>query len=439
MAEELSVQVQFDRDYLKRGVSNQELVALINFSTQSEFARKYPKAFCDLILVVDTSGSMDEAFNATAGMSKRAGVLEAARSMATKLESNDTFSLICFDSKEYIELDHVSGHEKQRITDSLQAIQRHSGSTNFESAFSAALRLSGSGSNSSRKVIFLTDGHSSAGSDATARKHNQAIAGLGVTTDCLGVGGDFKFSEMKQYTDVSNGKTEILDTPGQAGQLFQGLLAGAQRSLISNVVFQLIFPKDCRDVEVFQAGPENRWFGMIKPQKDGGYLWEKTLPTLENDTDYQFLFRFRIDLPADPQMSRFNFLKYRLSYDVPVKNLKSEMLRNEDGIHLQDTKDQESTNTDVHAKLVGAEIEKLNVDCDTAFRNKEWKKLGDLLQQMIKKAESIRENAKVKEFRDRLGKLVKDGHLTQADMNQVARISSKTTKSSRKGPDTSAF
>ena len=301
-----------------------------------DFVKAYPETHCDVVLVLDTSGSMNEPFADKASITKRQGVAEALEAMLPALKPADTVTMICYDSAAYVELDHAPGSDLKRIRAAVQSVFKHNGGTNFEKAFATARAILPSGRNASRKVVFLTDGNSTEGSLATARKHNQDLAGLGTTVDCLGVGKDFNFNEMQKFSAVSNGRTLLLGSPAEAGKVFPELLQGAQRSLLNHCTLRLALPAGCRDVEIYQLTPEIRYFEDVKQARDGSASYRINLQSMMQTHNYIYLVHMGVDLSSDPKVANYPLLKVRLDYDVPVKGLKGQVLENTVAINLAD-------------------------------------------------------------------------------------------------------
>lgn len=110
MAEEIILSCDLNRNFVVRGAKNEKIVLRLRLYTHPDFVKAHPKTFCDVVLLVDTSQSMDEPFGDGAKLTKRQGVMRAIESMLPALQPEDTFSLICYDSSTYVEFVPVPGH-----------------------------------------------------------------------------------------------------------------------------------------------------------------------------------------------------------------------------------------------------------------------------------------------------------------------------------------
>ncbi|NWH03884.1 vWA domain-containing protein [Desulfobacter latus] len=428
MAEEIGVRYELHRDWLKRGSLNQEIIAEIILQTSDDFTNHHPQTYCDVILLVDTSGSMNQAVSPDSSVTKRNMVMQAIERIASQLDPQDTLSLVCYDTNAYTELNRKPGSESALIAAAIPKIANHSGMTNFEAAFKTALSLVKQCTNGSRKVIFLTDGHNTTGSIKKARQYNQEIANLGCVVDCMGVGSDFNFKDMQTYTSVSGGRTEMLTDPNQAADLFTDLLGSAQRSLISNAVLQLSLPTGSRDVEIFQYSPEVRYYDNVKIERDGSVYHRINIHSFDNQAAYAYVVHARCDMPSGTDDTTALFAKSRLDYDIPVLNLKGEHIETDVVVNLADDDVSEMRDSQIESDYVECSLELLDREFNIAANKKDWNEAGKLLEQMAAKAHHIRLTDKERAYRDRLQKLVDNGHLTQDDLNT---ISNRTSKSSR--------
>jgi uncharacterized protein YegL len=428
MAEEILLTPELNRDFLVRGAKNEKVIAKLTLYAHDDFVKAYPETHCDVVLVLDTSGSMNEPFADTASITKRQAVAQAVETMLPVLNAADTLTIICYDSAAYVELDHAPGSDLKRIRAAVQKVFQHNGGTNFEKAFATAKAILPNGRNTSRKVIFLTDGNSTEGSLATARKHNQDLTGLGATVDCLGVGSDFNFNEMQKFSVASNGRTVLLGSPMEAGKIFPELLQGAQRSLLNHCTLRLALPVGCRDVEIYQLTPEIRYYDDLKPANDGSVGYRINLQSMMQTHNYIYLVHVGVDLPSDSKTANYPLLKVRLDYDVPVKGLKGQVLENTVAINLADRPDREIQNTQVESDYVEASLEKLDQQVNQLAAASDWRAVAILLHDMKNKAAKLGDDEKASQYQRRIDALKANGHLTQEDLNQIGKSSTRSTR-----------
>jgi hypothetical protein len=428
MAEEIVLACDLNRDFLLRGSKNEKIVLRLSLYTHPDFVRAHPATHCDVLLVVDTSSSMNEPFAPGAKQSKRLGVVQALETILPAVQAQDTVSLVCYDSGTYVEFDHVPGSDQARLRGALPRINQHTGATNFEKAFAATRALLGASRNASRKVCFLTDGNATEGNLALAHQINRELAAAGATVDCLGVGQDFNFNEMQRFTGAAGGRTELLDTPNRAGEIFRQLLQAAQRSLVGNAVLRLALPAGMRDVEIYQLTPEVRFFDDVRPAADGSVNQRINLQTVTQTHTYTFLLQAGLDLPADPNRPNVALARVRLDYDVPVKNLRGQVLENEIVLNLAASAKQEVRDTTVDNDFLEASLEKLDQEVNRASQRKDWTRAGVLLHEMAQKARKLGDDDKAREYQRRLDTLRKNGCLSQDDLNWIGKTSTRSAR-----------
>jgi len=425
MAEELVVEYQLSRDRILHGRMNEPVTARLRIETSDAFARQYPKTYCDVILVVDTSGSMDEPFAAGQALTKREGVIKAAEDMLKALQPEDTVSLVCFDSQAYEELRGVRASDRAAIQAALQKVREHTGSTNFEAAFTAAQGLLSRLKQPSRRLVFLTDGNANTGSMQQANDSNKAIAALGVTVDCFGVGEDYNHQLMCDFVKESNGEAQKLDTPQQAAALFKGSLKNAQQALIRNAVLRLMVPQDLRDVEFYQATPQQHDHSTPEGIVNKMLVYRVLLSSLTQIHIYNFVLRVSMDTPPAGDGASLLLGKVVLEYDVPVKHARSVKAECNMFMSFSSQPGEEVRRTEVDEIYLTATLERLEKRVQDAGQKSDWREVSALLQQMCERAKEIGRRDLLADYQKRLDLLVKNGHLTQGELNENCKTTSK--------------
>jgi len=433
MAEEIILSTALSRDLLPRGSRNQKLDVRLKLFTHDTFARRHPQTACDVVLAIDTSQSMDEPFKAGSGLTKREAVVKAATAMVSSLNPDDTLGLICYDSAGYIELNRTPGRDKNAIRQAIATrIGQHSGGTNFQAAFELAKSLFAKPGNASRRLCFLTDGKQTEGSPQRAAELNREIADLRVVVDCLGVGSDFHFTEMQKYTAVSNGRTELLDTPEQAQQIFRELLRNAQQSLISNAALQITLDSHLRDVEFYQLTPEIR---LLTPQlqtaRDGTRGGRINLQSMAQTFTYTYVLRCNVDVMAGATAANLALGRVRLDYDVPVSQLTGQVIENTIVLNVADQPGQEIHDHTVEQDALEASLERLNQQAQHAAADDDWTTVATILKQMIDHSNTLGDPDKRKHYQQRLDDLVKNGKLSRDQLNAIGSASTKSTRRGR--------
>lgn len=430
MAEEIILSTALSRDLLPRGSKNQKLAVRLKLFTHDAFARRHPQTACDVVLAVDTSQSMDEPFKAGSKFTKREAVIKAATAMVSSLNPDDTLGLVCYDSAGYIELNRVPGRDRQAIQQAIATkIGQHSGGTNFQAAFERAKSLFTGPGHASRRLCFLTDGNQTEGSPQRAADLNREIAALGVVVDCLGVGGDFNFTEMQKYTAVSNGRTELLDTPEDAQRIFRELLRNAQQSLISNAVLRITLDPCMRDVEFYQLTPEIRMLtSQLQAARDGTRGGRINLQSMAQNFNYTYVLRCNVDVTAGAKAANLSLGRVRLDYDVPVSKLTGQVIENTIVLNVADQSGQEIHDHTVEQDALEASLERLNQQAQAAATASDWKQVASILKQMIDHANTLGDSDKRKHYQRQLDDLVKNGKLSRDQLNKIGSTSTKSTR-----------
>ncbi len=429
MAEELALLAELGEDYLPRGAANHQALVRLILQRSDQFAREHPVTACDILLLLDSSGSMNEPFSiGLPAITKREGVKQAACKMATALGAQDRVTVAFFATQEHLVAEDLS--DPRAIQAAIERIDdpSFSGQTNFGAAFTRARMWARSRQQkqSSRKIIFLTDGQDTVqGSFEKALALNAELAKEGVTVDCLGVGGDFAFDAMQQLSGPSNGRTKLLDTPDAGVAAFRELLQAAQRSLIQNVMLRLHLPPGLRDVELFQYTPEVRWVPAPRPNPDGSLDQMFNVGSLSQHHQHIFLLAARLDLPQ--RGSAATMCQCRVDYRIPVLGGQPGFQETSVQVHVVD--DDASRECDGSVRRLYEEVRLAHLEADfKSTRPSQWEDRVKILGAMLHIAERNGLNAKVGDYRRLADKLQRDHNLSQDDLNRLFRRTSTATQ-----------
>ena len=240
-----------------------------------------------------------------------------------------------------------------------------------------------------------------------AEKYNRTLAGQGVTVDCLGVGGDFNFKQMQQFSGVSSGRTELLDIPEAAGTIFLELLEGAQTSLINNAVLRFDIPAGTRDIELYQLTPEIRYFDTLSSSPDGSVNHKINLQNITQTNEYYFLIQTACDIPKDSAIPNLELFTARLDFDIPILGKKGLHAEQTITLNLTDKGGIELRDTGVDSDFMEASIEKLDQETSLYAAKNDWKKVAQLLNEMYRISDKLGYSDKAEEFQRRLDSLKK--------------------------------
>lgn len=423
MSEEIHVKYSLDRNNLQK-TNDQEIIARIDIEPDNRLINTKDLA-CDFILVMDASSSMDEPFSKdNKSLTKREGAIEAAKSILDHLGSDDTVSLIFFDSQAYIISTAQSAYMKTDIANNIDELKKYYGSTNFQAALEKSKRVLESCKNPIRRLLFLTDGSDNQSDMASVDKLVHEIATQSVAIDCMGLGSDFDFEYMRNMSHPSNGFTELLDSPSNAAVLFQNFLINTQRTLATKVFLGLRFPADgIRKVEIYQQFPEIRYH-IPKSSENGDYL-NISVYTLRRDKRNVYLVKARVDAPIKGNTSLI--MEITLDYDIPALNLEKQRVFCNVYASYSDTQTNTIRDTSINDLYYEAELSKLYEEF-LKFKDDDWRRADNILQEMIKRAESLGNNEKVDFYQSLRNKLQKDQKLSNDDLNRLGHSSTRSTQ-----------
>lgn len=422
MSEEVSIFPELNRDNLPPGSANERVVARLVVQTSDAFMAQHPRTTCSILLVLDASGSMGERLGqAAGGITKREAVVHACRAILPELDPTDQVSVVFFGSQaNFIDRD-VPGRDRRRLEQVFeQLLNFDAGMTNFEAAMQRAQEWAGATQAGSRRVLLLTDGLENAGTHSNAMATLGRLARQGVVVDCLGIGENFAFSAMQEFSGPAGGRTERLETPDQAARIFRDLAGVAQRSLVHNVLLRLRVPGAHRDVELYQVTPEQRYVADLRRGPGGDVEHVLNLGSLPQHLSYTLLLEAAVDTPRGGIVE---LCHYRLDYSIPLLGLASESLEGTVRVQVGGRELRDSTITREHTE---ATLTRLEADFRSQI-GRNWQAAAETLAVMLRRAESLHLQDKVEVYQRYLGQLRQDGSLSQDDLNRLFATTSRST------------
>jgi Ca-activated chloride channel family protein len=185
-----------------------------------------PRRASDIIVVLDRSGSM-------AADNKLPYAKEAVRTLVGRLQAEDRFALIVFDSQAAVQipLSPVTESVRTQILRQVQGI-RPGASTNIgDGLLTARALLEGGGSTRSRRVILLSDGETNVGivdpkelgKIAASLSQHQAVLST------IGMGLEFNETLMASLADYGMGHYAYLERLATLGEILQQDVSDAQQ------------------------------------------------------------------------------------------------------------------------------------------------------------------------------------------------------------------
>jgi len=211
---------------------------LLRFSIKTAAAGRAADRPLNLVLLLDTSGSMERA-------DRVAIIREAMRVLATQLHPQDTISVVTFARTARLWADGVAGDKAGETLSQVGGITPEGG-TNLEEAMRLAYETArrhylASGIN---RVVLLTDGAANLGNvDAAALKQKvEAQRKQGIALDCFGIGWeDFNDDMLAELSGNGDGRYAFINSPEEAGTEFAAKLAGALQVAAQDVKVQVEF------------------------------------------------------------------------------------------------------------------------------------------------------------------------------------------------------
>jgi hypothetical protein len=204
----------------------------------------------NLVVVVDTSGSMDVA-------GKMDFVKEGLVLMLDSLDDNDTLSIVSYDSVARVEMGPtmVTDEDKPFIVEIIENLDP-GGSTNLNAGMVQGYELAMKNitdNESIHRVMLLSDGMVTAGEDNLAAildnsaKYNEE--GIGITT--IGVGTDFNFDLMYGLANQGNGNFYFLEDGTKLLDVFQHEIEYLLTPVAQNLKISFTLPQGFSVQEIY--------------------------------------------------------------------------------------------------------------------------------------------------------------------------------------------
>jgi Mg-chelatase subunit ChlD len=211
---------------------------LLRFSVKTAAAGRQPGRPLNIVLLLDSSGSMERADRVNI-------VREALRVLSAQLLPQDKLSIVTFARTPRLWADGVAGDKAAEMIERVSEITPEGG-TNLDAAldlgYATALRHHAVGSIS--RVVLFTDGAANLGDvnpDALEKKV-EAHRQKGVALDCFGIGWEgFNDDLLEELTRHGDGRYGFINMPEEATANFAAQLAGALQVAAADVKVQVEF------------------------------------------------------------------------------------------------------------------------------------------------------------------------------------------------------
>ncbi|MSQ82864.1 MAG: VWA domain-containing protein [Myxococcales bacterium] len=175
-----------------------------------------PRPPLDLVLVIDTSGSMQG--------DAMTYVKEGLKRMLDSLEAVDRVSLVTFSTEAQVAVAGISAAEKLKLAAVFAGIEAN-GSTNLYDGLFMGFQVAAKQLTAGRsaRVVMLSDGKATAGIQDNAKlvslARSWAKKGIGITT--IGMGAEFDVVAMRDLAEAGGGNFYFIDKAKAAGEVFQ--------------------------------------------------------------------------------------------------------------------------------------------------------------------------------------------------------------------------
>lgn len=184
----------------------------------------------DVVVVLDRSGSM-------AAENRLPYAKEAVRRLVSRLQADDRFALITFDSVAAVntELTPITDAVRTQILRRLEAIQPGASTNISDGLLKARALLQGNAGERSRKVILLSDGEANMGivDPKELAKIAASFTGLGAVLSTIGMGLGFNETLMASLADYGMGHYAYLEHLARLGEILEKDMQDARQVFAS--------------------------------------------------------------------------------------------------------------------------------------------------------------------------------------------------------------
>jgi Mg-chelatase subunit ChlD len=211
---------------------------LLRFSIKTAAQGRQPGRPMNIVLLLDTSGSMERADRVQI-------IREALRVLAGELQPQDKLSIVTFARTARLWADGVPGNQAAQVVEEVSDITPQGG-TNLEDAMNLAYAtaLRHYLANGINRVVLLTDGAANLGDvePETLKQKVEANRKQGIALDCFGIGWEgYNDDLLEVLSRNGDGRYGFINTPEEAATEFAAQLAGALHVAASDVKAQIEF------------------------------------------------------------------------------------------------------------------------------------------------------------------------------------------------------
>lgn len=227
---------------------------LLRLRIQAVEAKAAEMPPCNLVFLVDVSGSMNEP-------DKLPLVKSSLKMLAKKLRAEDRISLVVYAGRTQVELEPIPGNQHEKILAAIDRLQA-GGSTAGEAAMKLAYQMARSSyiKGGINRILMATDGDFNVGLSGVDQLKDMVAAERksGVSLSTLGFGtGNYNDYMMEQVADAGNGNHAYIDSVDEARKVLLEEMGSTFNTVAADVKVQVEF-NPAQVAEYRLLGYENR-------------------------------------------------------------------------------------------------------------------------------------------------------------------------------------
>lgn len=266
----------------------------------------------NISFVLDRSGSMDG--------DKMRCAREATSLAIDRLDGQDTFSVVTFDTRLYVLVSSQPASDTHIAKARIGQIRADGGTQISLGMVQALKELQRGRPDALKRMILLTDGQTNGDEAACLGMADQA-GQHGVKISALGLGDDWNETLLQEIADRSGGKADYIDQPSRLMAVFQDDVTSAQRTAVQNAVMNMRLISGITPRAIWQVIPLIKNLGY-QPITDR----DVSVPLGELETGQGRALL--IDLLVPPrQPGQFRIGQVEVSYDIPLAGVSGEKVR----------------------------------------------------------------------------------------------------------------
>lgn len=470
------VNSKLDKDYILNDSINNKLKIEVDIESNSNIDEsKKGVHFC---FVLDVSGSMfvaieksnldtnndSKVFNIegmtayeVSAESNPATIDIAIRSLRKsidKLTNNDKITLIKYNEEASVVFERCSKEDMPFIEAQLDSILNIQYSeindkyTNISKSLDLANEVLSKYNNDNKKIIFITDGRPSFNKarngkpidkKSDCRTSVMDIADSRIAIDYFGLEcvkyeideEELEFTFLEELSKQSNGNIYLVKDEESFDIYLSTTINMSKKSNISKARLKMQFSKGVVPGDIYMTQPQHRYIGEIKPNKNRVFVLD--LYEIGNIKSYSFVFEMNVN-STNVIEDRMDLIKlvtnYTIEKDGDTVEYKTPVEKVDIGVgsDIEKAKFEKGT---VVANYEKATIKKYQDQYIQAYKNKDRSEVITNIERIIDICEDQGEIELAKLNKGLLDKYIKEGLISQSDINKQSS-SSTTMKSSVK-------